>query len=206
VSIGTGRTKRTVTVLVGSAGRAVVLVGDGEGWKCRLEVGQEGQVRKRGAGRVEDLISDSSGHVACWMRMDGAKDRVRVDFHMLLLSGSFVLGRGLELECAHRPSDGADGRARAWRRCSSQQLDVAEVARSHLRPRPRHPVRLSTRRLDSRSYNPLSSSDYLDAPGIIGRWCRTRSTTYACPCCRTPPWERMTRSIALKTSFANKPV
>jgi hypothetical protein len=97
VPVGTGRAKRTVTVLVGGASRAVVLVGDGEGWKCRLEVGQEGQVRKRGAGRVEDLISDSSGHVACWMRMDGAKDRVRVDFHMLL-SGSFVLGRGLELE------------------------------------------------------------------------------------------------------------
>jgi hypothetical protein len=68
VSIGTGRTKGTVAILVGGAGRTVVLVGDGEGWECCLEVGQEGQVRERGAGRVEDLISDSSGHVACWTR------------------------------------------------------------------------------------------------------------------------------------------
>jgi hypothetical protein len=42
VSIGTGRTKRTVAVLVGGTGRTVVLIGKGEGWECCFEVGQEG--------------------------------------------------------------------------------------------------------------------------------------------------------------------
>lgn len=72
VSIGTGRTERTVTVLVSSACRAVVFVGEGEGWECCLEIGQEGQVRDRGAGRVEDVISNGSGHVACWTETDRA--------------------------------------------------------------------------------------------------------------------------------------
>jgi hypothetical protein len=31
-------------------------------------------VRRRGAGRVEDLISDSSGHVACWTGMNGSEE------------------------------------------------------------------------------------------------------------------------------------
>jgi hypothetical protein len=67
VSIGTGRTKRAVTVLVSGACRTVVFVREGEGWKCCLEIWQEGQVRNRGAGRVEDVISNGSGHVAYWM-------------------------------------------------------------------------------------------------------------------------------------------
>lgn len=71
VSIRAGRTKRTVAVLVGSACWAVVLVRKGEGRECCLEIGQEGQLRNWGAGRVEDLISDGSGHVACWTEMDG---------------------------------------------------------------------------------------------------------------------------------------
>jgi hypothetical protein len=74
VSIGTGRTKRTVAVLVGGAGRTVVLIGKGEGRECCLEVGQEGQVRGWGAGRVEDLVSDGSGHVACWTGMDRSEE------------------------------------------------------------------------------------------------------------------------------------
>lgn len=65
MSVRTGRTKRTVTVLVSSACRTIVLVGKCEGRECCLEVGQEGQLRDRSAGRVEDVISYSSGHVAC---------------------------------------------------------------------------------------------------------------------------------------------
>jgi hypothetical protein len=39
VSIRTSRTKRTVAVLIGGAGRTVVLIGKGEGWECCLEIG-----------------------------------------------------------------------------------------------------------------------------------------------------------------------
>ena len=67
VSIGTGGTKRTMAILISSACRTVVFIGEGEGWECCLEIWQEGQVRDRGAGRVEDVISNGGGHVACWM-------------------------------------------------------------------------------------------------------------------------------------------
>jgi hypothetical protein len=31
-------------------------------------------VGRRGAGRVEDVVSDSSGHVACWTGRDGSEE------------------------------------------------------------------------------------------------------------------------------------
>ena len=77
VSIRAGRAKRTVAVLVGSACRTVVLVGEGEGREGCFEIWQEGQLRDGGAGRVEDVISNGSGHVACWTEMDGGAAGVR---------------------------------------------------------------------------------------------------------------------------------
>lgn len=62
VTVRTGRAQRTVTVLVGSACRTVVLVREAEGRESSLEIGQEGQFGGRGAGRVENAVSDGSGH------------------------------------------------------------------------------------------------------------------------------------------------
>jgi hypothetical protein len=62
VSVGTGGTKRTVAVLVGRACRAVVLVREAKGRESGLEVWEEGQVRARGAGGIENAVRDGCGH------------------------------------------------------------------------------------------------------------------------------------------------